>query len=80
MALEPGIYRLHWKQGGDSLAVVGMGDLGQRWYATPVDNVTRHYLQLGGRNRREAREYRVGRTDWRRVAWADPVACVDVET
>lgn len=34
--LEPGLYRLHWKEGGWSLAAVGILHDGRRWYA-PVN-------------------------------------------
>jgi hypothetical protein len=32
-ALFPGIYRLHWVEGGSSLAAVGMLHDGTRWFA-----------------------------------------------
>lgn len=32
-ALFPGIYRLHWVDGGSSLAAVGMLHDGARWFA-----------------------------------------------
>ena len=31
--LEHGIYRLHWKSGGSSLASVGSNERGDRWMA-----------------------------------------------
>ena len=34
--LKPGIYRLYWKEGGSSLAAVGMCQDGTRWMA-PVN-------------------------------------------
>lgn len=31
--LNHGLYRLHWKEGGCSLASVGSNERGDRWYA-----------------------------------------------
>ena len=33
MQLTPGIYRIHWTEGGSSLAAIGMGMDGSRWLA-----------------------------------------------
>jgi hypothetical protein len=32
-ALDHGLYRLHWKDGGSSLAAVGSDREGRRWFA-----------------------------------------------
>lgn len=32
--VDPGLYVLHWKSGGSSLASVGMDENGKRWFAT----------------------------------------------
>ncbi len=32
-AVRPGLYRVHWKSGGSSLAAIGMGANGNRWIA-----------------------------------------------
>jgi hypothetical protein len=32
-SLDHGLYRLHWKSGGTSLAAVGSDEAGWRWYA-----------------------------------------------
>lgn len=31
--LSPGIYKIYWKNGGDSLASVGVDEKGDRWLA-----------------------------------------------
>jgi hypothetical protein len=33
MAWHPGVYRVHWASGGDSLATVGVTRDGKRWLA-----------------------------------------------
>jgi hypothetical protein len=46
--LEYGVYRLHWKEGGSSLAAVGGDEAGWRWYA-PCNWVTHPVSRDGGR-------------------------------
>ena len=76
-ALSPGVYRLVMRHGDDTFAIVGIGLKGQRWYATPDGCEPWNFEPPLGR--KGWRRYKAGRTDWRRVARAVPVLCVDVE-
>lgn len=58
-ALGPGIYKLHWKSGGISLAAVGVTSDGKRWMALPLPGL--------------AYGYREGRSAWQIVKDAEKV-------
>lgn len=57
--LAPGLYRLHWKSGGSSLAAVGNTHNGTRWFA-PVNWST----EVAGD---------VVSTEWRPVEYVDAI-------
>lgn len=57
--LAPGLYRMHWKSGGSSLAAVGVTHDGKRWFA-PVNWST----EVAGD---------VVSTEWRPVEYVDAI-------
>jgi hypothetical protein len=72
--LEPGVYRLTRKRGGEALAVVGRGFDGRTWYAIAGSMAARHHHPYNVR----VPLYLAGSVRWSIVASATPVACVDV--
>lgn len=72
--LEPGVYRLVRKRGGEALAVIGRGFDGRTWYAIAGAKAAHHHHPYNER----VRLYLAGSVRWSIVASAVPVICVDV--